>query len=295
MSFRVSSLGSKNVKSNTEMALVLYSLAFSDKGKETLRQTFRDYSVSLVKKLEDFYSSLIKDKYWGEETPSKKKDAEKISKEELRKIIDSFKDKIQNLSDSDINELKSIIDQRYFIKNELLLEGLILGSYDFVKRFFKQYYDLIEFKYQTDLDTQLNEELLKLFNTNTLLSKEKITEQLGRSIVGLETYDTSLKNIDEERRIIQKNSQLIERELDYRNNALIQKITKTQNDPKAFQKFIDKKINPKIQSSLVATRDRIDEFDDEIFSLVQNVVSDLLKLRKKVITKDVYKTITGSY
>lgn len=306
MSFRLND--NKNAKSNSEMALILYSLAFSVRGKEQLREIFKAYSQSLIKRLNEFYLNLEKEGYWKETIPKEKmvstyiekpklvKDsAPKKTREEVKAIIERFTEKMTNLQEQDIEQVKAILDKQYFIGNVLTLEGFVLGFYDFVKQYFQEYYDIIALKYESDKELQIRNEILSLIEPKILLSKEAIETLLDEKISNLETYDPMTKNIDRERAILEKNTALVKETLNYQDFTLIQKLTNAEANPKGYQKFLDRKINPILINSENASKDRTQEFDDDIFQLVENVVFGLLKFRKSVINKELYKSVVGTY
>jgi hypothetical protein len=302
MSLKFGMGNTKPSKSNNEMAMVMYSLAFSDKGNEQLRRIFKVYSKSLIKKLEGFYAKLVKDKYFEEvsarekETKaSKTKGTESLktlNQEQVRKVLDDFIAKIQDITPTDLLELKKIIDERYFVKGEtLLLEGFILGFYDFLKDYFQDYYDIIEFKYKVDMEDGIQDKILREIDNNVWSSKEAIESKIGKKIEGLKTYDNSIANaVDYQRQLIEENKRLVIPFLTINDKELMNTLFP---EERTLAKFLEKKIEPIMKTYEMDVTDRREEFDSEIFTLVENVVFDLLKFRKNVINKELYKSLVN--
>jgi len=316
MSLNFSSSGqTKQIKQNQEIALIFYSLAFSDRGKLNLKRSFKLYSKTLIQKFEAFLLNLKKKGYFKEETKEEAKQKKELSKNlgkalfqkdaenktytesQIRKIIDDFIDKIQNITDADIDKIKHNIKENYFIGNILLIEGFILGFYDYLRNFFSVYYELIDIQYQSEIETQVGKEIFNLIPKNIITSKIELEKLLGKWIPNkLQDYEKKTGNVQKEIEVNKNNTEVLQNfaRLNYKNLNILKNLTHAEKEPKKYTNLIAKITKIEKNNETIAEASKTD-FDNEIFKLIESIMNSLLDLRKKVINKNLYKQLTGVY
>jgi len=296
--------GQIKTKNNVEVALILYSIAFSDSGKEKMRLVFSKYSRPIISRLNKFLDDIKKQRESEESILTLEEE------ETLRNQIKDFISKINNIKDSDIDEMDKIIKEKYFLDADtLLIEGFILGIYDFLRKFFQPYYDFIENQQKILAKKDIEDLIFDKLSDKTLVSKKLITgifnSMNDEDKLKIKNYEgESLDKINE---VINNNLSIIAKYVDHERedfsdiikrilgfDEINRKIIIDKDTLKQYDK-LEKRIQSRLESRDIRISDRESDFNEEVFGLIENLIYEILRYRKEVITKDLYKQLTKTY
>lgn len=273
---------SENRRSNQEIALGLLTLLSSEEGKEVFKRVLRIGTKDFIKAIEEYIKSLEKKAFFS---------SMNIDKSKLVKVLDDFKKKIENIDDKDHKEVLDLIKNRYTINDTLMTEGFIIGIVEWIKKFVEEYYALIETDNDFEMENIIKRKILKRVSDEILLSKESINK-IFPSKSGFKSL-TNKDDIDERVKVLEENKTTFLKVIDYKNNNQLEKIAELSGNEKEYSK-LQKIIDSEIKNSERLKKDKFEEFDKKLFEISQNIILELLKLRKDVFPRSLLRELISS-
>jgi hypothetical protein len=298
---------SSSTVSNSEIALSLYTLFISSDGERVFKDVLRRYSKTLLKKLDNFVLKLEKEGYF-----TKFKD---FNKSQLLSELNKFKIKVQNVDDDDVNEIREIIKKRYFIGDQLAIEGFLYGIYDWIKNFFVDYYSLIKKQQYLDLKNKTEESILKKIPKELLQSRERIIKTFGSELGNKKTTITFFEGVEEKKKtvglrsITEETPSELRSEIIQANTTILRPslsvltINPKTNAPEINDKLLraffgfkvgesnrtynreKERIEKNIDNTAEAIQLRQRDFDKEIYVIIERVILKLLTILKDLYPK----------
>ena len=290
--------------SNQQYATALLMIMISKNGHETVREALRNESEEFLKKLTGFLNDIEKKGQFDLITSmSKSLGKEEITEAKVRKIVSDITTRLSNISDKEIDAIINLIQSRYMIGQYLLIEGMLLGFYDYIRSFMELYFQLIvinlELQKKITLDEMLLKIILKLLPEKTIINAELLKKAFSNvegfsNMKGLQTLTEQENDPTVRNDILQNNIAKIRLEIDYTNEKMVKSLYQynpaNSQTVKAYEKF-QKKIAEEEQTKNKEIRDRTQEIDASLLTLANNIIFQLIESHKVLFSKELKGTL----
>lgn len=276
-------------ESSSDIAYSLYSILISTEGQQKFRRSFAQKSENMIRRLNDFYNRLIKTGFFTT-LANPEEDRRK-----LRETIDKFVNKIRNISDKDFERIREIIDTKYFKNNLLVIEGVSMGIADWIREYISIYYELVEQQNKMSAEDDIIKYVLEAVQHEHLAQKKKILEYfaLPQKLSNQLKESPPNEKLELLEKTISANKMIIRSFIreQYMNTEFLQRVC-LYNEKKTAK--LEKRIAERLEQMRAFTDDRRAELDDEIFTIIQMVFFELVKLRSRIMPKELKKALARS-
>lgn len=323
--FKMAPQKAKEEKDTFGFALVLYTILFTDRGREVFRASMKQFSIALIKKLNKLQdelsqSSEFKMELTREESVRVQSETEEgqsnIPKREasaelqrIIQVIKKLKEQVEEITDAEFENIKANIDKEYFVGNMITMEGFILGLYDWMRRNLNPIYELIDLQQKMIFEKMIQKEIydvIEKLDSTALIDKTIVGKIFGEKASRercFEPIDPSMEKKNVAQRIIINKRCLIPY-CNYQDRDFLLRVVggigyenKSPKEQKRITKdleTLEAKINNLLRSKDLFAMEKKEEYDEEIFGIIELIILGLMDLRKKIFSKDLRKAIKAA-